>query len=137
MTKVNPSNRNETKSDIFHGPYQIWRHIFFCLKVSKYFNDFENQNFSVLWLKWTQKKCKWSKIRHFPVGYIHIWRHILLCQKNIKVFLWLLRLNFSDLWLSWTQAMEMKLNQTYFIWEDWDLTSYIFCQKLLMYFNDF
>ena len=48
MTKVNPNNRNETKSDIF--PYDIFKsdNIFFYPKILKYFNDFQNRNFSVL-----------------------------------------------------------------------------------------
>ena len=36
------------------GHVQIWRHILFYQKILKYFNDFQNRNFSVLWLKWTQ-----------------------------------------------------------------------------------
>ena len=35
------------------GHNQTWHHIFF-IKTLKYFNDFQNQNFSILWLKWTQ-----------------------------------------------------------------------------------
>ena len=33
---------------------QIWRCIFFCQKILKYFKDFKNQNFPVLSLEWTQ-----------------------------------------------------------------------------------
>ena len=36
------------------GYIQIWHHIFGYQKLLKYFNDFQNRNFSVLWLKWTQ-----------------------------------------------------------------------------------
>ena len=49
MTKVNPSNGNETKSDIF--PWDIFKSdtiSFFYQKILKYFNDFQNRNFSVL-----------------------------------------------------------------------------------------
>ena len=49
MTKVNPNNGNETKSSIF--PWDIFQSntiSFFCRKLFKYFNDFQNQNFSVL-----------------------------------------------------------------------------------------
>ena len=49
MTKVNPSNGNEAKSDIF--PRDIFKSDtipFFYQKISKYFNDFQNRNFSVL-----------------------------------------------------------------------------------------
>ena len=48
MSKVNPNNGNETKSDIF--PWKIFKSdtILFYQKILKYFNDFQNQNFSVL-----------------------------------------------------------------------------------------
>ena len=36
------------------GHVQIWQRIFFYQKVLKYFNDFQNRDFSVLWLKWTK-----------------------------------------------------------------------------------
>ena len=35
---------------------QIERHSFFYQKVLNYFNDFQDQSFSDLWLKWTQTK---------------------------------------------------------------------------------
>ena len=46
MTKVNPDNGNETKSDIF--PWDIFKSddIFFYQKTLKYFNDFQIRNFS-------------------------------------------------------------------------------------------
>ena len=46
MTKVNPNNRNETKSDIF--PQNIFKSdtiTFFYQKLLKYFNVFQNGNF--------------------------------------------------------------------------------------------
>ena len=58
MTKVNPNNGNETKSD--NLPWDIYTSDAIFLLIKKYyrilqnFNDFQNQNFSVLWLKWTQ-----------------------------------------------------------------------------------
>ena len=49
MTKMNPNNRNETKLYIFL--WDIFKldtiYIFFS-KILKYFNDFQDQNFSVL-----------------------------------------------------------------------------------------
>ena len=52
MTKVNPDNENETKSDIF--PQGITKSDVISL-LSKYikvfFNDLQNRNFSVLRLK--------------------------------------------------------------------------------------
>ena len=46
MTKVNPSNGYETKSGI--SQWDIFKSdvIFFSHKILKYFNDFQNQNFS-------------------------------------------------------------------------------------------
>ena len=38
MTKVNPSNGNETKSDIFHGTYSHLTSFFIGPKILKYFN---------------------------------------------------------------------------------------------------
>ena len=48
MTKLHPNNGNETKSDIF--PWGIFKSdvITFYQKILKYFNDFQNQNFSIL-----------------------------------------------------------------------------------------
>ena len=43
---------NQTRH-CFTGHNQIWHHFFYQKKV-KYFNDLQNWNFSVLWLKWTQ-----------------------------------------------------------------------------------
>ena len=53
MTKLNPINGNETKSDILL--WDIFKSdTFFYQKILKYFNDFQNRNSSNLWLKWTQ-----------------------------------------------------------------------------------
>ena len=54
MTTVNPRNGNETKLDIFPGDISKSDTAFFYGKILKYFNDFQNQKFSVLWLKWSQ-----------------------------------------------------------------------------------
>ena len=47
MTKVNPNNRNETKSDIFLRDIFKSDIIFIGRKMLKYFNDFYNWYFSV------------------------------------------------------------------------------------------
>ena len=54
MTKVKPNNGNETKSVIFHGTYSNLTSYLFYPKILKCFNDFQNQNFSILWLKRNQ-----------------------------------------------------------------------------------
>ena len=44
ITKVNPNNENETKSDIF--PWYIFKpDVISLLSEKKYYNDFQNQNF--------------------------------------------------------------------------------------------
>ena len=48
MTKVNLNNRNGPKSDIFCGTYSNLTAYLSYEKILKYFNDFQNQNFSVL-----------------------------------------------------------------------------------------
>ena len=56
-TKTSINHGNKTKSDIL--PYDIVKSdviiIFFGQRILKYFNNFQNRNFLVLWLKWTQK----------------------------------------------------------------------------------
>ena len=42
MTKVNPRNRNETKSGILHRTYSSLTLFFTARKILKYFNDFYN-----------------------------------------------------------------------------------------------
>ena len=48
ITKVNPNNGKETKSDIFPWTYSNLTTYLFYQKILKYFNDFQNRNFSVL-----------------------------------------------------------------------------------------
>ena len=44
ITKVNPNNENETKSDIFAW-YIFKPDVISLLSEKKYYNDFQNQNF--------------------------------------------------------------------------------------------
>ena len=69
MTKVSPNNGHETKSDIL--PSDIFKfdtdHIFLYQRLLKYFNDFQNQNFSV----WTQT-MELKQNQTFSVGHNQI-----------------------------------------------------------------
>ena len=47
MTKVNRSNGNETKSDIFRGTYSNLIKFLIGRKILKYFNDFYKLHFSI------------------------------------------------------------------------------------------
>ena len=42
MTKVNPDNRNETKSEISHGTYSNLTSFFIGRKILKYFDEFHD-----------------------------------------------------------------------------------------------
>ena len=48
MTKKNLNNGNKAKSDIFHGTYSNLTAYLFYQDILKYFNDFQNRNFSIL-----------------------------------------------------------------------------------------
>ena len=93
MTKVNPNNGNETKTDFF--PWNIFRSdiIFFLSKIIKIFNDFQNQNFSALWLKRNQTmEIKQGAIFFSGTG-SDVMQFFYL-TKNTKVCKWLSRSKF-------------------------------------------
>ena len=62
MTKMNPNNGNETKSDIFS--WEIFKSdiILIDRKVRKDFNDFYSNIFQFHW-KLEHKQLKWNKIK--------------------------------------------------------------------------
>ena len=47
MTKVNPNNENETKSDIFHETYSNLTSFFIGHTTLKPYSDFYNWHFSI------------------------------------------------------------------------------------------
>ena len=54
MTKVNPNNGNERKSDIFQRDIFKSGIIFFGRKMLQYFNDFYDLHFSISLQEWAQ-----------------------------------------------------------------------------------
>ena len=48
------------QNHIFSGDIAKSDIIFFYQKIFRYFSDFQNQNFSVLWLHWTQEMKEWD-----------------------------------------------------------------------------
>ena len=72
----------------------IWR--FFYQKTLKYFNDLQNQNFSVLWLKWTQTMEMKKNQIFFHGTYSNLAPHLFL-SKNIKLFQWLSKSKFLSI----------------------------------------
>ena len=67
------------------GHVQIWRHILFYQKILKYFNDFQNRNFSVLWLKWTQTMKMKQNQTFIHRAYLNL-ISFLLAPKTLKYF---------------------------------------------------
>ena len=136
LTKVNPNNENETEARNFS--WDIFKsNALFLSKHMKVFQWHSKSNFSVLWLKWKQAKCKWNKTRHFAIGRIQIWHHNFLYQKNIKIFQWLSQ---SKLLSFMMKVSPSNGNETisHIFSRDIQIWHHIFLyQKLLKYFNDF
>ena len=84
---MNPNSGNKTKSDIFSWNIFKFDTISFN-RILKYFNDFQNRNFSVLRLKWTQT-VEMKQNQTFFHGSFQIWCHIFFLLKYIKEFQWL------------------------------------------------
>ena len=60
MTKRNPKNKNEIKSDIFHGTYPNQTS---CHKILKYFNSFHNWHLlAQTKIKIKREMCKFESI---------------------------------------------------------------------------
>ena len=130
MTKVKPSNGNETKSDIF-----LWEK-FKSDTTSKYFHEFQNQIFWILWLKWTQTIEMNPNHIFFHGAYSNLTLYMFRDQKILKYLNDFQNWNFSVLWLKWTQTMELKQNQTFFRGVYSNLTLFFICPKILENFND-
>ena len=81
------------KQTFFDGAYSNLTPNLFYQKFLKYFNDFQNRNFSVLLLKWTQI-VKMKQNQTFAHGaYSNLTPNHFL-SKNIEVFQWLSKLKF-------------------------------------------
>ena len=104
--------------------------IFFNQRILKYSNDFQNRNFSVLWLKWTQTME--MKFLHgiFPWGTFKPDMIYLFSKKMLKYFNNFQNQNFSVFWLQWTEKSGI-FNGTYS-----NLTKFLIGRKILKYFND-
>ena len=132
MTKVNPSNGNETKSDIFQ--WDIFKSAtisFFHQKMLKYFNEFQNRTFSLLWLKWTQIMELKQNQPFFHGKYSNMTPYLLKYFNDFQ------NRNFLVLWLKRTQTMAMKQNQRFFHGTYSNLKLFFIGLKMLEYFTDF
>ena len=118
------------------GYNQIW-HYFFYQNILKSFNDFQNQHFSILWLKWAQTmEMKQNEI-FFHEIYSNLSSYIYIYMtSDWKSFNGFQNWHFSVLWLKWTQTVGMKQNQTFFHWTYSNQIFFITGWKILKYFND-
>ena len=134
-------------SRIWHfsmGHVQIWCDILFYQKILNYLNDFQNQNFSVLWLKWTQTIQVKQNQTFFHGTYSNLMWYIFL-SKNIKVFQWLSKSKFlSFITKGNSNKKKMKQYQTLSmghiqIWHHFALVAKYFSDLrcFIRYFNDF
>ena len=99
------------------GHIQAWS-TFFDQKMLKYFSDFHNWNFSVLWLKWTQTMEMIQSMRHTQIWHhifliknfrnIQIWHHLSSGPKMLNYFNDFYNWHFSILLQKWTKASKMK-----------------------------
>ena len=133
MTKVNLNYGNETKSDIF--PWDIFKSD--SISILKYFNDFQNQNFSILWLKRSQTIGKKQNQTSFHETYLNLTAYLFFYQYILKHFNDFQNREFSVLWLKWTETMGMKQNQTFSNGTYSNLMLFFIGRKILKYFNDF
>ena len=80
---------------LFHSTYLNLAAITLIKKRVKCFNDFQNENFSVLWLKWTHAiRIKQSQT-FLHETYSNLTSYLFL-SKNIRVFQWLSKSKFLN-----------------------------------------
>ena len=106
MAKVNQNNGNETKSNIF--PWDIFKSdTIFLSKHIKYFINFQNQNFSFLWLTWTKTMGVKQNQTFFHGTYSDLML-LFTGRKILKYVNGFCNWHFS-IWLQkWTQSSKVK-----------------------------
>ena len=77
----------------FHGTYLNLTACLFYQNILKYFNDFQNWVFPVLWLKWTQTMEMKQNQTFFHGTYSNLAPFL---SKHILVFKWLSKSKFLD-----------------------------------------
>ena len=84
---MNPKQWKWNKIRYFlHWTYSNLTPYRFYQEILKYFSDFQNRNFIVLWLKWTQT-MEMKRTRHFPLRHIQIWHLIFFMKKCSSISL--------------------------------------------------
>ena len=77
MTKVNPSNGNETKSDIFYEAFSNLTLFFITRKILKYFNNIYDWHRSIS----LQNSAQISKVKQNETEHVQIWPYFSLFRK--------------------------------------------------------
>ena len=79
-------SQNSTQTAKLKPNQTLWQDIFkhdvFCDQKVKYFNDFQNQNFSVLWLKWTRTMEVRQNQISFHGAYSHLTSYLFFIKKR-------------------------------------------------------
>ena len=92
----------------FHGTYlNLTAYLLFDQNVLKYFNDFQNRKFSVLWLKWTRAMEMKQNQTFFHVTYSNLALFFIGC-KRLKYFNGFYNWHFPISFLKWAQSSKLK-----------------------------
>ena len=116
------------------GNIQICQNIFFYQNTLKYFNDFQNRHFSVLWLKWTQTMEKKQNQTFFHGTYSNL---TLFLSKHIKVFQWLSKLTFLNFMTKMNPNNGNETKSDIFPRDIFKSDIVFIGRKILKYFNEF
>ena len=94
---------------------QIWHHTFLYQKILRYFKHFQNQSFSVLWLKRAQRMEMKQNRTYFYGTYSNLTPYLFL-SKHIRVFQWLSKAKFLSFMTKVNPNNETKPNSDIFPW---------------------
>ena len=119
--------------------YTTAPYLFFLSKILKYFNDFQNWNFSVLRLKWTQtmERKQNQTFSHWPYSNLTPYLFYIFSSKNIKVVQWLSKSELFSFMTKLTPNNGSETKSDIFYGTYSNLTSFFIGHEILKYFNGF
>ena len=122
-----------------HTPLHHGAISFSLSKILKYFNDFQNRNFSVLRLKWTQtmQRKQNQTFSHWPYSNLTPYLFYIFSSKNIKVVQWLSKSELFSFMTKLTPNNGSETKSDIFYGTYSNLTSFFIGHKILKYFNGF
>ena len=135
MSKMNPSNGNETKSAIFPRTYSNLTSYIFCQNI-KVFQWLSKSKFLTFMTNVNPSNGNETKSAIFPWG-IFKSDVIYFLSRNIKAFQWLSKSEFLSFMtkVNPNNGNETKLDNFHETYSK--LTSLFICRKILKYFNNF